>query len=567
MIVATGNITGGNLITSGWANITGDANVTANIFGNNITAGNTISANTANSKFLNVDSSSLTASSPLSFKQEWNNSSVIFTGLKQNITDTSSNSNSLLIDLQVGSVSKASVTKAGNLRVQNASLGNSVTANYITIGQTTSSIIASTPATFVQEWNNPLVSFTGIQQNITDTASSAGSKLLDLQVGSVSKASITKAGNLSVQNANLGNLATANFVNVTYSTELTSSTPSQFNQTWNNSTISFTALQQNITDTGSLAGSKLLDLQVGGSSKFSVTKEGNTTAVNSLLGNLATANYITVAGSGLLTASTPSQFNQTWNNASATFDAIIANITSSTTTSDANSTLIHLKHTDTTSISTTYSRFKVDRTGNAIANAFIATTGSITASRPALDLTQTWNNSSVTFTGISLNVTDTLSNSNSKLIDLKVGGTTQFSVNKSGGAVFSGTVVFGSTTDVVTALSSGTTGVVEHNCLTSGVFYHPSPAGNISVRLTNVPTDINRIMVVSVLLQNGATPYIVNALTIREAGSSTDVTYSIKWLNGVLPVGNANGLDVYGLTLLKISSSTWVVTGSQATYG
>ena len=45
----------------------------------------------------------------------WNNVATTFTGLKLNVTDTASASGSLLMDLQVGGVSKASVNKFGTL--------------------------------------------------------------------------------------------------------------------------------------------------------------------------------------------------------------------------------------------------------------------------------------------------------------------------------------------------------------------------------------------------------------------------------------------------------------------
>jgi hypothetical protein len=48
-----------------------------------------------------------------------------------------------------------------------------------------------------------------------------------------------------------------------------------------------------------------------------------------------------------------------------------------------------------------------------------------------LDLSQTWNTTQA-LTAISLNVTDTASNVNSMLMDLRVGGSSKFSVNKSG---------------------------------------------------------------------------------------------------------------------------------------
>lgn len=45
--------------------------------------------------------------------------------------------------------------------------------------------------------------------------------------------------------------------------------------TWNNAGIAFTGWQLNVTDTASTVGSKLLDLQIAGLSKFFVLKSGN----------------------------------------------------------------------------------------------------------------------------------------------------------------------------------------------------------------------------------------------------------------------------------------------------
>ena len=60
-------------------------------------------------------------------------------------------------------------------------------------------------------------------------------------------------------------------------------------QTWN-TTGTPTAVKLNITDTASNAASLLIDLQVGGTSKFSVTKAGTTT----FSGNLQVANDLTL---------------------------------------------------------------------------------------------------------------------------------------------------------------------------------------------------------------------------------------------------------------------------------
>ena len=66
-------------------------------------------------------------------------------------------------------------------------------------------------------------------------------------------------------------------------------------------------------------------------------------------------------------------------------------------------------------------------------NRSLAITGAtVTTSKPILDLSQTWNNAGVTFTGWKLNITDTASATASKLIDEQVGGSSKFVIRKDG---------------------------------------------------------------------------------------------------------------------------------------
>jgi hypothetical protein len=51
-------------------------------------------------------------------------------------------------------------------------------------------------------------------------------------------------------------------------------------QTWNNGAVAFTAIGMNVTDTASDAASLLMDLQVGGASKFSINKDGRVSFTN-----------------------------------------------------------------------------------------------------------------------------------------------------------------------------------------------------------------------------------------------------------------------------------------------
>jgi hypothetical protein len=65
-------------------------------------------------------------------------------------------------------------------------------------------VTASTPLSITQTWNNAAITFTGIQLNVTNTASATFSLLMDLQFGGVSlfkvdkNSAVTAAGNLTV---------------------------------------------------------------------------------------------------------------------------------------------------------------------------------------------------------------------------------------------------------------------------------------------------------------------------------------------------------------------------------
>ena len=67
------------------------------------------------------------------------------------------------------------------------------------ISITGGSVAANTPpVNITQTWANAPTTFTGILQNITDSGSASTSKLIDLQVGSISQFSVSKTGDLTL---------------------------------------------------------------------------------------------------------------------------------------------------------------------------------------------------------------------------------------------------------------------------------------------------------------------------------------------------------------------------------
>jgi hypothetical protein len=73
-------------------------------------------------------------------------------------------------------------------------------------------------------------------------------------------------------------------------------------------------------------------------------------------------------------------------------------------------------------------------------NSLSITQSSLSTSKPALNTQSTWDEFGVTYTNWFANVLDVASNTNSMLLDLQVGGSSKFSIDKSGGVTTTGTV-------------------------------------------------------------------------------------------------------------------------------
>jgi hypothetical protein len=129
---ATGltSIPGAN-VTGTVANAThaSTANTVTNAAQANITSVGTLTG-------LSVASGTITATTPILVTQTWNNASVAFTGIRQNITNTNSAVGSYLMDLQVGGTSQFTVGRNGSI-VVGQSGGGGITANVLTTGANT----------------------------------------------------------------------------------------------------------------------------------------------------------------------------------------------------------------------------------------------------------------------------------------------------------------------------------------------------------------------------------------------------------------------------------------------
>ena len=218
----------------------------------------------------------LTTSTPaLDATQTWNNGSTVFTGLKFNVaTNLASASGSLLADLQVGGTSLFKVDKNGTatLSISGWSLPAIALNNggiYDTGGGTNGIMLKSgTTRMSVSSWgvmvdNGHKLGWFSSPENAVG----------DVGFGRVSAGLVEI--NDSVTTGNLRDLTLRSLLpasgTITADTPLISGT-----QTWNNSGVNFTAFKINVTQgaSGSGASSNLMDLQVGGTSKAKIDKNG-----------------------------------------------------------------------------------------------------------------------------------------------------------------------------------------------------------------------------------------------------------------------------------------------------
>ena len=290
---------------------------------------------------------------------------------------------------------------------------------------------------------------------------------------------------------------------------------------------------------------------VGTLSSLSVT--ANITSGNATLGNLVTGNYFSGNGS-LLTAINGANVTGNVANAVTANVSLYDNITVATT----GTFYPQLINGSTAGNYAVYTNSAF--TLNAATGAFNATLvgGTLTtAAQPNVTSTGTLSNLAVTgnttLSNLSVTANTTLSNlsvtANTTLSNLSVTGNTTLSL----------WTTLQQSAEVILSKTSAT-GVVTHDMSTGATFYHTSPSANFTANFTNVSTTDMRAIVAALVIIQGATPYVSNAVQIE------GVAQTIKWLNSAAPGGTASKTDIISFTLMRVSSA-WSVYGQYSTYG
>ena len=315
-----------------------------------------------------------------------------------------------------------------------------------------------------------------------------------------------------------------------------------------NTTGEPTLVKYNVTNTASGTNSLLLDLQTGGTSRFKVDKNGAVTAASSIFGGAVSV------GSAVFptaTITTGTITNLTATNETVT-SLTVTNETVSTITGAVNSFC---------DMDTIQGDVLIATATPANTQIFYSDSGSISGSSAValFDIAATWNTTGSP-TGFKLNVADSASDTLSSFIDLQRNGSSQFKINKYGGA---NTRAILQTATITAAAPSATT---NYDVITQVVQYYTTDAtanftlnfrGNSSISLASYMS-VGQSVEVVLLVTNGATPYYPNAFQID--GSAV----TPKWITGVAPIaGNANSVDVYTFTIVETAAATFTVFASQ----
>jgi hypothetical protein len=281
---------------------------------------------------------------------------------------------------------------------------------------------------------------------------------------------------------------------------------------WNtaSSTEAFTI---NATNTQSGAGTSLIKAQVDGTDKFVVDKDGNIT----------TAGSLTVAG----TTTTINSVDLTISDKTV---VVASGATDSTTVNDAGLQL------GSSNLSFKYdhanTRWNLPNAGLNVGESYrIGGTEVLSTNTLGSGIV----NSSLTSVGT--------------LTSLNVDGASKIK----------------SVTEDIEVRSASQSGTQTYDFAQRAIFYHPSVGGNITVALTNVPTDSTKAHSIAIVFVQGATARNI-ATTFGVNGTSVNVL----WAGDSQPDGTANKTEAWNFTIVNTSTNatpTWTVIGSATTFG
>jgi len=561
----------GTVYTNAQPNITSvgtltSLNVTGNISSGNANLGNAVTANffVGNGSLLTGISASVSSisngTSNINIGSSGGNITAGVGGTSNVLILTSTGANVTGYANVSANFSAGNATVAGTLTMGSGSGGNLTGANVISANLFTGTLTTGTQPNITSIGTLSSLTVTGLiiatsngirTANIFDSTGTVtietryGNRAGDAGIYGNLTVGTSGTGNITSYNANLGNLVIGNFLQGTL---ITGAQPNITSiGTLQSTTI---AANSNITLSGSLA-------QITGA---------NLVSASLLTGALTTAAQPNITSVGTLQSTTIAA------NSNVTLSGSLSQITGANLVSASllTGTLTTAAQPNITTVGTLSS---LSVTANVSAGN-VLTNNLLYANGVAWNFGSSYSNTNVaaylpTYTGnltagnisganlISGNfLTGTLTTAAQPNIT-SVGSLTSLTV--SGDASVTGFITSQEFTEVTQSLT-GATGTVTHNVAGGLIFVHTSVAASFTANFTNVPTTDNRSIVVTIVITQGATGFIPNAVQINS------VAQTINWPGGVTPTGNANKRDVFTFALLRVSGA-WTVLGNNGTFG
>jgi hypothetical protein len=105
-------------------------------------------------------------------------------------------------------------------------------------------------------------------------------------------------------------------------------------------------------------------------------------------------------------------------------------------------------------------------------------------------------------------------------------------------------------------------GTVNHNWTTgAGRYTHNQPTANFTANFINMPVTNNRVITITLtVVQPTSVAYLPTAVQVEGTAQT------INWLNGIVPTGTVNGIDVVQFSLLRLVDY-WTVFGGVQSNG
>ena len=120
----------------------------------------------------------------------------------------------------------------------------------------------------------------------------------------------------------------------------------------------------------------------------------------------------------------------------------------------------------------------------------------------------------------------------------------------SGTVSLNGLTVLQEVIEVINSTPGASASTVVYDFSTGSNWYHSSANTNYTANFINIPTDNNRAITTTIIINQGSTAYIPTVVKINNGSNE-----SIKWAGGTAS-GTANQIDIVGFTFIR-SGNAW----------